>query len=63
MSDHTISPAPQVKVELVTVLTKRERRLAWLHDSAREADRIARERNSQTRINREKYGNTTAKSR
>jgi hypothetical protein len=43
----------QVEVERVVILSKREKRLARLAESSRQANEIARKRNALTKKNRE----------
>lgn len=50
---------PQVDVEVIHVPNKRERRNAFIAESQREADRIAKARSERTRANREKYAKRT----
>ena len=47
---------PQVEVEVISIPSKRERRMAFLNDSRRQALEIQKDRAERTRRNKEKYG-------
>lgn len=47
---------PKVEVEIIPVLSKREKREVFLNESRRQAILIAQEKAAKVKANKEKYG-------
>lgn len=51
----TLTKLPQVAVEVIQIPSRRDKRMAFLAESSRQANEIQKQRAERTRRNKEKY--------